>query len=374
MKKKNIKVYLQYPWAFPDSPYYKYLVNSPPSGIKYQNITKQKGVTTNRKYFWFFNFIKRNLRYWLNNFNLHLPNSHLSSKGNYDLIHCAHCLSKNKNKPWVTDIESYFSLFLSGALTKKADKKVKKIILSYNCKKILVWTKATKNEILERIPEIKDKIEVVYPAVPLFQRIKKRKNKKKKLKIVFAARYFWIKGGLVALEALSQLNKKYNLEIIFISDVPSGIKEKYKNIKTLNMVPQKVYWNYLKDADIFFYPSFVDTFGFSLLESMSFGTPIITLNTSTTKACKEIVENGKTGFIINALYYKGNEAYLGGRHLGKNEQKIISELVKKTSELIENPKLRRKMSENCIKTIKKGRFSIKERNKKLKEVYEVSIK
>ena len=32
------------------------------------------------------------------------------------------------------------------------------------------------------------------------------------------------------------------------------------------------------------------------------------------------------------------------------------------------------MSENCIKTIKKGRFSIKERNKKLKEVYEVSIK
>jgi len=54
--KKPIKVYLQYPWKFPDSPYYKYLIESPPKGISFQNIQKQKGVITNKRFFWFFKF------------------------------------------------------------------------------------------------------------------------------------------------------------------------------------------------------------------------------------------------------------------------------------------------------------------------------
>lgn len=370
---KNIKIYMQYPWTFPDSPYYKYLVDSPPKGIKYQNISKQRGIIINKGGFWLSNFLKKNIRSWLNKFNLSLPNTHLSPKGDYHLIHCAHCLSKNKNMPWVTDIESYFSLFLSGALNKRTDKKVKKIILGKNCKKILAWTEATKKEILKRIPEIWEKIEVVYPAVPLFHRKKRKSNKKNKLKIVFAARYFWIKGGLVALESLSQLTKKYDLEVIFISDVPPHIRKKYPNIKIFDMVPQKIFWKHLENADIFFYPSFVDTFGFSLLESMSFGVPIITINTNATNACKEIVTDGKTGFVVNALYYTGDEAYSGGKHIGPNEEKIISKLIEKTSELIEDTKLRDSMSKNCIQVIKNGKFSIKKRNKKLEKIYREAI-
>ncbi len=35
-----MKVYLQYPWKFPDSPYYKYLIDSLPDGIEYLNVKK----------------------------------------------------------------------------------------------------------------------------------------------------------------------------------------------------------------------------------------------------------------------------------------------------------------------------------------------
>ena len=111
---KNIKVYLQYPWKFPDSPYYKYLIDSPPEGIEFQNSKKQKGVITNKRFFWFSNFIKRNIRRFATKLKLSIPNAHLTkTKEEYDLIHCAHCLSKNKNKPWVADIEGIFSLMIS---------------------------------------------------------------------------------------------------------------------------------------------------------------------------------------------------------------------------------------------------------------------
>jgi len=37
--KKPIKIYLQYPWKFPDSPYYKYLIDNP---LKELSILMQK--------------------------------------------------------------------------------------------------------------------------------------------------------------------------------------------------------------------------------------------------------------------------------------------------------------------------------------------
>jgi len=363
---KKIKVYLQYPWKFPDSPYYKYLIDSPPEGIKFQNTKKQKGVITNKSFFWFSNFLKRNIRKWTKKLNLFIPNAHKSPKGNYDLIHCAHCLSKNENKPWVADIEMISSFAISGWNTKKEQEKVRKILLQKNCKKILPWAKATKEDILKYFPEIKSKIEVVYPAIPEVKNLKKPKNKK--LKIVFVARYFDIKGGLIALEVLEQLRKKYGVEGVVISNVPENLRKKYSKLKIYNLLPHEKVLNILRSSDLFLYPSSVDTFGFSLLEAMAFGLPIITINTEWTKSRKEIVENNKTGFIFNV------GGPLNFEKIDEREERVIEKLIENTSKLIENKKLREKISKNCIKIIKEGKFSIKERNKKLKRIYEEAIR
>ncbi|MDA3836913.1 MAG: glycosyltransferase family 4 protein, partial [Nanoarchaeota archaeon] len=270
---KKIKVHLQYPWKFPDSPYYKYLVDSPPEGIEFQNTKKQKGVITSKRFFWFSNFLKRNIRKWKNKLNLAIPNAHTSPKGDYDLIHCAHCLSKNKDKPWVADIESWWSMYLSGYYSERARKKVETILLNENCKKVLPWTEKTKNEILEKFPGIKDKIEVLYPAVPEIKNLKKTKSKK--LKIIFIARYFDLKGGDIALMILEKLRKKYGIEGIVVSNVPEKLAKKYPKLKIYNLIPQKELFRLMQDSDIFLYPSFMDTFGFSSLEAMSFGLPAV---------------------------------------------------------------------------------------------------
>ncbi|MCD6367942.1 MAG: glycosyltransferase, partial [Candidatus Aenigmarchaeota archaeon] len=110
------------------------------------------------------------------------------------------------------------------------------------------------------------------------------------------------------------------------------------------------------------------TFGFALLEAMSFGLPIVTINTDMTKSVGEIVENGKEGFVIDV------KEKLNRYSIHNNERKLINQLVRKTSLLIEDGSLRRKMGRNGIKLIRNGKFSIKQRNKKLKKIYEEALK
>jgi len=374
---KPIKVYLQYPWKFPDSPYYKYLIDNPPEEIGYINAEKQKGVIVNKKLFWFSNFLKRNIRSLMDKLNLSIPNARLSPRGNYDLIHCAHCLSKNKNKPWIADIEGEWQLYI-GKKTKKSKEKVKEILTGKNCKKIMPWAEKTKKEILKEFPEIKDKVKVVYPAIPLHKKTTSKKNKNDKITILYATRYFWIKGGIIALEVYKKLKERYGdkIELIFISDVPEKVKERYPKLKIRNLVSNKELFKLYEKSDIFFYPSFVDTFGFGLLEAMGFGIPIVTVNTKYTKTRKEIVENNINGllFDINSHTCEKLINQKENMVIKEGEEKIINQLVENCSKLIENKKLREKMSKNSMEIIKNGKFSIKERNRKLKKIYEEAIK
>jgi len=363
----KIKIYLQYPWKFPDSPYYKYLVENPPENVEYLNIHKQKGSVTSMRKFFFLNFLKKTIRNSIKIFRIPLPNAHLTkSKQKYDIIHCAHCLSLNK-KLWVTDIERFWQYSISGNNTKRELSIIKKLLASPYCKKILPWSEATKKDLLKIFPELRNKTEVVYPAVP----VPKFKNKKsKKIKIIFPTRYFWIKGGLIALEVIKKVKEKYpSVEVLFISEVPEKIRKKYREIKIMKVVSHEKLMKHLSESDIFFYPSLMDTFGFSLLEALSFGLPVVSVNTSHTKSRKEIIKNGKNGFLIE--YPKKDLNYYS---IGKEEREVVNKLFKKLSQLIENKKLREKMSKNCIKTIKEGKFSIKERNKKLEKIYREALK
>lgn len=362
-----MKVFLQYPWKFPDSPYYKYLVKYPPKGMKYVNVEKRElGVITSRKKFAFLNKLKLIIRRTINTLNFSLPNVHLTlAKHNYDLIHCAHCLSLNK-KPWVADFEAAWQFWI-GKPTKWSINAVKRILLSKYCKKIIPWTNATKEQILKYLPqkEIKEKLEVVYPAVPL-PKIKKRE--KNFIGLLFIGRYFYGKGGLITLEVFKRMLKKYdNIKCFFISPVPHGIRKRYlhKNLIFYDLTRQEILFKEIYPfCDIFVCPGFSDTFGFNFLEAMSFGLPIITVDGF---AREEIIENEKTGFIIKKI------RKIDTTKIGKNEREIINYMIKKAEELAGNSTLRKKMSKECIKFIKEGKFSIKERNKKLRRIYEEAL-
>jgi len=361
------KVFLQYPWKFSDSAYYQYLTEHHPKNIEYVNIERKPSIITSQKKFLFFNLSKKIIREGFSRSHISIPNARLIvTNKEYDLIHCAHCLSLNK-RPWVVDVEGVWQFWV-GKPNLISLNIIKKILKSKYCKKIMPWTCATKDEILKYFPdrEIKEKLEVVYPAVPLPKT--KRKKKRNKITILYVARYFWIKGGLVALETLRRLKKKYDILEYFISDVPKEVRKDYSDINIVGLVSQKrLFTYYYPNSDIFLYPSFIDTFGFSILEAMSFGLPVVTVNTPKTKSRKEIIKDGKHGFMINL------ERVPKSKTIRRYEEQLIKRLVDKISSLIEDDNLRELMVKNCTKLIKDGKFSIKERNKKLYKNYEEAM-
>ncbi len=363
---KQIDVYLQYPWKFPDSPYYKYLLEAPPEKIKFINVEKDEGVTTKIKKFRILKFVKNYGRKIIKILKVSLPNVKISPKGDYDLIHCAHCVSKN-NFPWICDIEMINSFFLSGELSKKGIEKVKKILIKNNCKKILPWMEWVKKDIIKTFPEIKEKVEVVYPAVP-FSNIKPKKFGEK-ITLLFSGRYFFGKGGFHALEIMDKITKKNkNISGIIISDIPPEIHKKYSKNKKLilkNLVSQKELFKIYKKADIFLYPGYWDSFGFAFLEAMNYGLPIVTANIL---GRKEIISK-KEGLVLELPknFDRNNDC-----------EKLVPEVItlfeEKINNLIKNKSQLKKMSENGLNKIKSGRFSIKERNKKLRRIYEEATK
>jgi glycosyltransferase involved in cell wall biosynthesis len=363
---KKINVYLQYPWKFPDSPYYKYLLDHPPEYIKYFNEKAKQGPITNRNKFWLLTRLKVNIRKWTNRLNLPLTNAwKTKQRKSYDLIHCAHCLSKNKNKPWVADMESVWSMWVSGMNTKIGKEKVRKILSDDNCKKIMPWTENTKKEIVNIFPEIKGKLEVLYPAVP----VRDNKNKRKgRFTILFIGRDYRLKGGKIALGVFKRLKEiDPSIRTIFVSRYPEGLEEDYPGVEFHNILPQKDIYTLLSGANLFLYPSLMDTFGFSILEAMSFGVPTIALETKLTKSVKEIITENKTGKIIKT-----------GCNINSQEG---SELETTTKKLIETIRvLMRKegklkgMRIECLKQIKDGKFSIKQRNKRLRKIYEGALR
>jgi glycosyltransferase involved in cell wall biosynthesis len=365
---KNIKVYLQYPWKTSDSQYYKSLVDNPPENVEYVSEKMNLGMIVNKRDVKIRTFIKKYLRKFLVFTRISIPNlQETKTKKEYDLIHCAHCLSKN-NSPWVADFENVWQMWVLGNKSKKSREKIKNILLNKNCKKIIAWTEASKKEIIEKFPEIEKKVDVVTYAMPFPKSAKKRN--KKKITLLFIGRYFYWKGGLHILKVFDNLTKRYkNVEAIFISDCPRKIINEYKNnnkIKILGLTShKKIIEDIFPNADLFVYPGYTDSFGFTFIESLAFGVPVITVNGF---ARKDIIEDKKTGYVVE------KPKNLSIWKIEENEEELIQKMVNKTSLLIENKKLREKMSKKCIEAVKSGKFSIKERNKKLKRIYEEALK
>jgi len=163
-----VRVFLQYPWKFVDSSYYRNLVRSAPKEIEYVNKKNIRSINSR------FGFgLNKFLKTWARRIItlLRIPNIVLTKKGNYDLIHCAHCLSINKDVPWVVDFERYETLSVNGyyARSKSGVQKIEKYLLKENCRKILPWTESAKSSLLKYIddPRILAKVDFLPFALPL---------------------------------------------------------------------------------------------------------------------------------------------------------------------------------------------------------------
>jgi len=361
-------------------PLFKELINYPPKNVQYQ-VSLIPNTTYNNL---FSRYVKRVITKAQG--IAQIPRM-MHSGVDSDLIHSTRGILMTNKKPWVVDIEmaSSFTGLNWNALKKPITKMIiSKYLSSNSCKKILPYSYAAKKNLEDWVDcrKFQDKIEVVHPA---YHSIKVKRKPSDKVTISFVCRTspidldFYTKGGHDLLKAFQILNKKYdNLHLKIKGSIPKHLQKNLKNVTFIedNLPREKFYEEFLFKPDIYVQPTLVDTFAIAVIEAMSTGLPVVATNMF---AMSEIIKEGHNGFLINSKmhwdeYVKFDPQYKQFHiDASKYHPEIIKDLVKKLSILIEDPKLRKKMGQNSFKMVDSGKFSISERNKKLRKIYDGAL-
>jgi len=373
---KNIMVY-----AFLGThPIYETLVKYPPENIRYIHAPSKELYDTLSIYNPVKMKVKESIKILAN--KIGIPRIVWLPAFSVDLIHSSRGFLILNKKPWVVDIEHI------GSFGNFRNKNVKRIALKFlssqYCKKILPHCKASLYSFFNawNLPlEIKHKTQVLYPAIEC-RNVRKRKNEVVRIGFLATRRAFYEKGGRELLEAFKILSKKYDrIELWIKSKIPGELIRKYNNlpirvIEDFYLTREELFKNFYEKLDIFCLPTYVDSFGYSLLEAMSVGLPIVATSIF---AIPEIIEDGKNGFLIPSPLSDFREDFvieMFDRKVLKRKilKSVVNGLVEKLSVLIEDSSLRRKMGRYGRKLVEKGKFSIKERNKKLLKIYQESLR
>jgi len=183
------------------------------------------------------------------------------------------------------------------------------------------------------------------------KRIAQHRNQ---INLLFLARVEKDKGIYEAIQAYYLLKGKHrNLTLTVAGDGSEleAVKEyvRNNNVRTVEFagyVRGKDKGKVFAEADIYLFPTYGEGMPASVLEAMAFGLPIVTRPVGGTK---DFFEDGKMGFITESL-----------------EPQVFTDLIEK---LIENPQLRKRMSEYNHEYAKE-RFMASKVAERLQMIYE----
>ncbi len=216
-----------------------------------------------------------------------------------------------------------------------------------NCDICTVNSEATKNELLKRFPEHKNKVFVVPMGVDtrLFSKksVKTRFNKYKNKKIIlFVGRLNEQKGVDYLIKAMASVNKKIkNSRLLIIGEGEYSNKLKriveslgLENVEFLGAKNQNELIDYYNLADVFVLPSVTsrigtEGLGLVLLEAMACGTPVIGTNTG---GIPTIIKNNENGLLIKE----------------KNEDELAKGIIK----ILSDKRLSQKLSKNGMNFVR----------------------
>lgn len=299
--------------------------------------------------------------------------------------------SKNIKKPFVVDFEHIYQLFNFGDVTERSKKNVLEILQKDECKKILPWSMAAENT-LERLYEdeyklLKDKVEVLYPAYPLYlDHYKDRADysivkKGDDLKLLFIGRDYNRKGLIELLEAFRVVMKNHaNVKFYCVSDLPAKLQDKYTNDRTYffpGAFPHEdILRKFFMTCDLYVMPTHEDTYGVVYAEALSCGVPVVCTRQF---ALPELVKEGKNGFFVESdvlfleKYLIPSKVENGANYKGV-EKKLVKSLIEKIGFVANNRNILKPMEKECIKDFKAGgKFSLETRNKKLQRIFTEAV-
>ncbi len=297
-----------------------------------------------------------------------------------------------RNEPWVIEIDAVWDPVGSGAwYFRNCSKTVERAFGSECCKKILCACEFSRKTLMSLLDcsEFEQKIDLLPRAVHAKDFTRRPASNKIGLLFVGSANLsgaFEMRGGKEVLEAFAILSRKYNnLELVIRSDISPPLRERYREclaLSNLRLIDRVLPFSELEQmyqsADIFLIPAhFADWL--VIMEAVSYELPVVAADVY---AAPEYVADGETGFLVRSSdevpYFQDGIPLLNmtppfQRAIRKVDHKVVDELVRKVSILIENEPLRRQMGKAGRWEIEHGKFSIDGRNAVLKRVFDEAI-
>jgi glycosyltransferase involved in cell wall biosynthesis len=252
------------------------------------------------------------------------------------------------------------------------------------CRKIICWSEFNRRHIEANLDTVSfgGKLVVVPWATPPRLFTKQYHDSTVNLLFVGSANTpgeFNEKGGLVLLESFKVLRERYpNVRLTIRSDVPREIKRIYGQVPGIRLLDRTLSPRELESefvsSDIFVLPG--HTYYTVFFEAMSYELPIVTTDIH---ANAELIENGINGLLISrsnlVQYYTRNllpdfDAPGYRSAIQRPDPAMVQELTAKLSVLVENSDLRRKMGRAGRWQVEEGKYSIRNRNEKLEDLFD----
>ncbi len=234
------------------------------------------------------------------------------ASSNADLLYMWGATPKNSKKPYIVELDNPYALaYYHIENFKKNKEKIKKQL--DESQKVIFLSNTCKNHSIELFGKALEKKSYInYPYIANNYRKNKLKKEIEIINFIFVGLNSRMKGGTELLEAFTT-NKEKNIRLTFISNLSDHEKFKYEKDSRITILPPQPRDKLLNEIypimDIMIFPSFYESFGMVLLEALSFGMGIITVNTYATP---EIVQNNFNGKlikhpIIKPDIFNGNE-------------------------------------------------------------------
>lgn len=232
---------------------------------------------------------------------------------------------------------------------------------------------------------IKNKCTILHPP----QKINALTSKPKipNIKLLFVGSDFYRKGGLELLTTVDKLinEKKLPFELTIISKMNLNdwpiktsldmhqkaldIINKNKSISLLNSTPNKEVLLHMQNAHIFCFPSYLDTYGYVVLEAMANGTPVIATNQ---RALSEVINNN-IGWVLNMPLNKLDSIDRSTENLRmKNHMLLCKQLEETLINISNNIDEIEEKSKACYQYIKE-KHNYKAHADKLGEIYKEAV-
>lgn len=291
-----------------------------------------------------------------------------------------------RKESWVMDMcgEQPHLLVGNEAMFRRFRWLLRKLLASDCCRKVIYHVEIGKKALLTSLeaPELEDKVQVIYPAVPKKSFAKQNDNGPVRLLFVGSANIeaegsFRAKGGFILVEAFLHLRQRFpDLELVIRSRVPPDVRKRCAGVTNLRLIEETLRWEELErgfiEADIFVCPAHM-TPSITFVDAMSYHLPVVTTDVWSNP---ELVEDGRTGLLVHHpqahRYIRNFVAHNDWPEfkevINQVDARLVEGIVDKVAMLVQNPELRRQMGSAGGWEVEHGKFSLEKRNEKLKRI------